>query len=140
MEYLRRQGLDATPLTGATGGRDPYYQCGCHPDVVERLWDQLGKSLPADCRRRVHGVPALVHPVTGAIFGLGLGTQYGLRLPGALLEVALAAGAKRRSFGGADQRGAGDRKSGLEGVEDWVVGSYAAAELDWCRRAFEVLG
>jgi hypothetical protein len=51
---------------------------GSHPDVVERLWKQLGPALPEDCR--------------GIVLALGMGTQYGLQL-GVLVDQALLAGA-----------------------------------------------
>src|SRR5437762_8979200 len=61
---------------------DPYFTLGTHPDLVERLWDKLGKALPEDCRWVVYGTPVLAHPKTGIIFGFAAGTlTYALRLP-----------------------------------------------------------
>lgn len=119
--------------------QNPYYGCGCHPDIVERLWDQIGPRLPADCRCLIHGIPALAHSPSGVILGIGIGTQYGLRLPGALGLEATRAGAKlttRWSTGGEMdiRRDLGD---------DWVFGAWLPAELVWCKAvydSFELLG
>jgi hypothetical protein len=111
---------------------DPYYRCGCHPDIVERLWNQLGAALPADCRCIVHGTPALAHPGTGVIIGVGIGTQYGLRVPAPLVRQAVQAGAMKstRWSGGATM--AIDAELG----EDWVFGAWLAAESGWCDAAY----
>jgi len=71
---------------------DPYMGLGSHPDIVERVWDQLGMSLSPDYRRIVCGTPALVHPASGLIFTLAYGTQYVLRLPPELATLAKQAG------------------------------------------------
>ena len=76
--------------------KDPYYALGAHPDLVARLWDELGKTLPEDCRAVFCGNPALLHPGTGVVFGFAMGTHtYALRLPEAERRKALAAGASR---------------------------------------------
>ncbi len=68
---------------------------GTHPDLVERLWDQLGKLLPEDCHAVVYGTPVLVRPATGIIFSFAGGTHtYAFRLPPELREPAIKAGAK----------------------------------------------
>ena len=54
---------------------------GTHPDLVARLWGELGGVLPADCRVIAYGMPALVRPDSGVIIGVAGGTQmYALRL------------------------------------------------------------
>jgi hypothetical protein len=113
-----------------------YYESGCHPDIVERIWDQIGAALSSDCRSLVYGTPALTHPVSGVILAIGMGTSYGLRLADPGLNAALAAGAKTLTTwtGGAltDIR--------AECGVDWVFGAWAAAEIDWCRQAFDAFG
>lgn len=143
LEQPRNARLLAT-LSGHAAGRPALERCdavptntaylgsGCHPDVVERLWDQLNPQLPADCRHRVHGLPALVHP-GGLILALGLGTQYAIRLlPSAYAEAA-AAGAKSYS---APNVGAGADLRQSHGA-DWVFGAWLAQETDWCRAVFD---
>ena len=57
---------DQPPVASPDTVGDPYYGQGSHPDVVERVWDQLGASLPTDCRCLVYGTPALVDPASGS--------------------------------------------------------------------------
>ena len=60
--------------------KDPYYGLGTHPDLVERLWGELGKALVVDCRAVFYGNPALIHPTSGVVFGFAGGTHtYGRR-------------------------------------------------------------
>jgi hypothetical protein len=53
--------------------RDPVYGLGVHPDLIQQLWT-LERSLPQSCRWLVWGHPSLVHPQTGVIFAVGIGT------------------------------------------------------------------
>src|SRR5947209_20327918 len=41
--------------------RDPYWEQGCHPDVVSRLWNELGAELPGPARAQAKGRPVLAH-------------------------------------------------------------------------------
>src|SRR3989304_3319424 len=94
---LRHLGHGRDPDEAGFGPPPPdvdRWHLGAHPDVVERLWGTLNGSLPADARWLVFDGPALVHPASGTILALALGTSYALRLqPGALAE-AVAAGAE----------------------------------------------
>jgi hypothetical protein len=113
-----------------------YYESGCHPDIVERIWDQIGATLPSDCRGLVCGTPALVHSVSGAVLAIGMGTQYGLRLSEPGLSAARAAGAKTTvtwTIGGSTD-------IVVECGADWVFGCFASDEPTWCRQAYEAFG
>ena len=108
----------------------PYMTLGTHPELVERLWDQLGKVLPQDCRAIFFGTPALVHPQSGVVIGFAGGTHtYALRLPGRERLEALEAGASRiyeyphsPAF---DLNDVGD---------DWVFCRWFGDEERWCQR------
>ena len=52
---------------------DPLYGLGTHPDIIMTLW-HLDDSLPERCRWVFWGGPALVHPETGVVFAIGMGT------------------------------------------------------------------
>jgi hypothetical protein len=115
---------------------DPYTRLGAHPEVVQRIWDELGGSLPRDCRSVVHSTPVLLHPENGTIFVLALGTGYGLRLPPPLIEVAISRGARisvQYTYGG-------DMNTHRDLGPDWVLGAWLAAETKWCAQAFEYFG
>jgi hypothetical protein len=67
------------PPTGRE--RDPYLETGHHPDIVERVWRDLGADLPDTARCRVNGNPVLAHHPSGAVLALPRGTSYALWLP-----------------------------------------------------------
>src|SRR5688500_6103751 len=92
LAYLRTNERARTSPRSAKPGDvpDPYYQLGTHPDIVEHLWDKLGRALPEDCRCVVVACVALVQPKSGVVIALGLGTSYALRLTAEDLLDALA--------------------------------------------------
>ena len=49
------------------------FQLGVHPDIVEQLW-RVDRALPVSCRWAFWGHPALVHPQTGVVFAVAIGT------------------------------------------------------------------
>jgi hypothetical protein len=61
--------------------RDPYYETGHHPDIVERVWRGLSVGLPDTARCRVTGNPVLAHRAQGAVVAFPRGTSYALWLP-----------------------------------------------------------
>jgi hypothetical protein len=73
-------GLDAKPRPPpavlsrpADKTQDPHFGLGTHPDLVERLW-RLEDDLPKPCRWTLWGRPALVHPDTGVVFAVAVGS------------------------------------------------------------------
>ena len=112
-----------------------YMNAGSHPDIVSRVWDELGADLPGECRLLVHGTPALVHCASGVVLAAALGTAYALRLPSSAVEAALAAGAKTTT------KWSGGRVLDVQQElgQDWILGSYEKAEVTWCREAYEAL-
>ena len=111
---------------------NPYMNQGSHPDIVERVWKQIGSGLPMDSRCLVCGTPALVQPVSGVILAFCLGMAYCLRLPSGLMEEALKQGSKTstrwsngtvldaaKSFG-----------------PDWIFGGWKE-EVQWCRKTYD---
>ncbi|HCB02347.1 MAG TPA: hypothetical protein DEP19_08195 [Anaerolineae bacterium] len=114
---------------------DPYYQQGSHPDVVERIWDQLGASLPKDCRCLVYGVPALVHPKSGIIFALSRGTNYFLRLSEKIIDEAIKSGAETHI----KWVGGGELNVQQELGSDWIIGGWSTNEIEWCKMIFDEL-
>lgn len=133
LNYLSRGGRDVPVLAQWNSLPNPYYQCGCHPEVVERLWDKMGRALPTDCRCLVLGTPALAHPKSGVILAIGIGTQYGLRLPGALSADAVQAGVKTHTT----WSGGGEMDTRRDLGADWVFGGWLAQELIWCKSAYD---
>jgi hypothetical protein len=116
---------DAIPATEA------YLRCGCHPDVVERLWDQINASLPTDCRYLVFGIPGLVHP-SGLILAVGMGTSYGTRILPSLSKEAAEAGAKTLNVG--NGTGGMDIRQTYGG--DWIFGTWRPQELAWSQSVY----
>ena len=133
---LRSRAPQAQPVVPADEANDPYYRCGCHPETVERTWDDIGKQLPSDGRCVVYGTPAVVQPKSGVILALGMGTSYGLRVPEEILPAALAAGCRQSQEWG--KKGSGHVTSLIEQYgPDWVFSPWLKDDLVWCRAAYE---
>lgn len=125
---LKSEELIAPPESVA----DPYMRQGSHPDIVQRVWDQLGKALPVDCRCLVYGDPALVHPISGIILAFCFGTQYCLRLTPQRIEDALELGAKTYIKWSPGHSTDVAQEFGI----DWVFGNWKKEELVWCREVY----
>jgi hypothetical protein len=132
VRYLERHPEPSPDTRPPRDEQRDYWEAGSHPDIVERVWDQLGASLPAECRVVVLGTPALVHPDTGVILALAIGTQYGLRLPAAAWERGLPPGSSTTTTWAGGETIDIQEKLG----RDWVFGTWAAEEEAWCRQAF----
>ena len=136
LQYVGRNAMDDTPLLASPKSvQEAYYGQGSHPDIVERVWDQLGGSLPRDCRCLVFGTPALVHPSCGIIFAFCNGTQYNLRLTPKGIDEAVKLGVKTVTrWSSGEEMNARD----VLGT-DWVFGMWSNEEPRWCQDMFESL-
>jgi hypothetical protein len=117
---------------------DPLYGLGTHPDLIDRLW-RLDAGLPEKSRWVVYGHPALVHPVTGVVFGFAGGTLgYAMRLPELMRRAADRLGAKtivKMPF----ETPLDVWDIGKAGPE-WRLGLWANQEAEWCRAAYDFAG
>jgi hypothetical protein len=77
---LEARGPEARPLTPAAEATDPYYEAGCHPDVVGFMWERLSKKFPDEARCLVYGTPCIIQPASGILIAAGMGTSYVPRL------------------------------------------------------------
>lgn len=113
--------------------QDPYLEAGSHPDVVERVWDELSQGLPRDCRRLLGGRVVLAHPVGGVVFAFAYGTAYAVLVPPD--QRALADRLELTTT----RRWTGDRVTDLEAElgEGWRFGRWRDEERGWCRRAYD---
>ncbi len=101
---------------------NPYMTLGTHPDLVERLWDQLTVQLPANCCWVVGKRPVLMRKDTGVIFGIAIGTVfYALRLPEPDC-IALDSA----------KRGLVERWANEHGIDGEARHQYVAAQLASC--------
>ena len=119
---------------------DPYYRLGTHPEIVERLWDELGGDLPHQCRWILFGSPVLVHPKTGVVFGFAGGSlTYALRLPEAERTAAATAGAKTvHEYPAYPELNVPASTFDLADFgPEWVFGGWLKGEDQWCRAAFD---
>lgn len=131
----RRGPLRPVPIAAPSSHADPYEGAGSHPDIVERLWDRLGRALPADGRALVYGTPALVHPTAGVILALAYGTQYALHVPEALLATAIERGCRTQLTWSNGTRTAIADVLG----PGWVFGAWLDEEGAWLASAYEGL-
>jgi hypothetical protein len=125
------------PLASPDQLANPYETLGTHPDLVGRLWDELPAGLPVDCRMVFYGMPVLMHPTTGIVFGFAGGTHtYALRLPERERSEAIRAGATRIKHYPARQPSFDLDEIGPE----WVFCGWFRGEDAWCRSAFVSAG
>jgi hypothetical protein len=116
--------------------RDPYMLQGCHPDIVARVWDELGKELPRDCRGQAKGRPVLAHPDTDRIIAVAHGTGYALWLTPEDYADALEAGARTvMTWAGGSVTDLTERAG-----TGWIWGCWYGDEPLWLQRAYAAAG
>lgn len=118
---------------------DPYMKLGTHPDLVERVWRDLGGSLSIPCQWVVFGTPVLAHPRTGVVFALAGGTVYALRLPRQEFTEAVESGAERvHNFPAYPVLGVSASTWDLRTLgPGWIFGRWDRRENDWCLAAHQ---
>jgi hypothetical protein len=123
----------APVFSGENEGPDPYYCAGSHPDIVERVWVELGKNFPSESKCRIFGSPALYNPQTGLVFALCKGTQYCIRVPVSRVEEAKGLGLKESTTwsGGAVTNVSEEYGYG------WLFGFWHAREEEFCKEVYE---
>jgi hypothetical protein len=116
--------------------RDPYMEQGCHPDIVARIWDQLGRTLPRSCRAQAKGKPVLAEPTSRRIFAVGRGTSYALWLTPEDFAKATDDGASTKMVW------SGGEVTYLACVagNGWIWGKWYADEALWLRHSYDALG
>lgn len=136
--YFEPRLRGSTPVVAIPDDVDnPYYSLGTHPDIVARLWDELGEGLPADCRTIFCGVPTLMHPVTKVVFAFAWGTMViAARLPERERTAARNAGATRvHIYSG------GALPFSLDDIGDeWLFFQWLRDEPEWILAAYEFAG
>jgi hypothetical protein len=122
------------------GYRDLDEVHGTHPDLVMRLWDELGKLLPEDCHAVLYGSPVLIRPSSKIIFAFAGGTHtYAFRLPNDVRDKAMKAGATRvyqyRAY-----RELASHASTFDLADtgdEWVFGGWLNGEEEWIKTAYD---
>jgi len=128
LAYLRQRNERGLPLCAAPDavGFDPYLSLGSHPDIVERIWKELGAGLPVETRCVVLGTPGLA--ASGLVLAVALGTSYALRLPDDEVGAAVASGfVQSHRYGRFGPTLDVDKTFG----PTWVFGRFDAREPGW---------
>lgn len=123
------------PFTLPSEVKDAYQGQGSHPDIVARLWDELGKSLPVDGRCLIFGTPSLIHGETGVLLGICGGTSYFLRLSPDQWKEAILKGAQtsvKSSLGA-------EFDVTKEIGPDWVCANWDKREMEWLGENYKAL-
>jgi len=147
LSYLRRSQSEDEPsgVPGYTRSTspddvdDPYMNLGTHPDLVQRLWDEVPVLLPERCAWVVYGSPVLAHPSSGIIFAFAGGTHaYALRLPPNAYAEAISGGAERvHHYPACPELDIDASTFDLSAVgEGWVFGRWLSGEEAWCLAAY----
>ncbi|MGE4159975.1 MAG: hypothetical protein AB7F75_12865 [Planctomycetota bacterium] len=122
----RARGYKGAPVVDPEAHPDPYMAAGSHPDVVARVWEELGKSFPEEWRMMIYGSPGLLHS-SGVVMALAWGTAYAVRVPEKRLPEALARGCtttRTWSDGSVTDLG-------IQMGPDWVFGNWVREEAQW---------
>jgi hypothetical protein len=121
------------PLSQAlTEVDDPWNGLGTHPDIIEHMW-KLDDTLPRCCRWVFWGGPALVHPQTGVVFAVGLGTiGYVMRLPPHILAQVTPEQASQLVI-----RNPAYKFDISAAGPEWRFVTARTAEPEWCRAAYD---
>jgi hypothetical protein len=137
LRYLGRDEKSLNAVVAAPHSvKDPYLCQGSHPDIVQRVWDELGAILPKKCRCLVYGTPAIVHDRTGIVIAICNGTQYNLRLTEDDLREAIAKGAATQT-----RWSNGEVMDAFEVLgTDWIFGGWFKEEDCWFRDTYEQYG
>ena len=136
LQYLGRVGKSLSPVIAVPGSvTDPYMCQGSHPDIVERVWDELGGELHRKCRCLIYGTPSLIHNRSGLVIAICNGTQYNLRLTVGDFKTALSMGASTRNKWSTGQ----EMDSLIELGENWIFGGWRKEEMEWCQRVYSAL-
>jgi hypothetical protein len=130
--YLSRAGPKDLLVSPADSRFDPYLALGSHPDIVERLWHGFGDALSPESRQIVCGSPALVHPVSGIVFAIAIGTSYVLRLSAETVKAAKEAGFQTTHMW--SNRTTTDIEQELG--PGWIFGQWSPMELTWLVEAY----
>jgi hypothetical protein len=136
IRYLERHRTFAEDDRAPRPDHLDYWESGSHPDVVERVWNQLGNALPLECRRVVCGTPALVHPTSKVVIAVSIGTAYAVRLPSTVLGSGLPKDVRVEHTWSTGGR----MNAQTEFGPAWIFGTYAREEEVWCREAFDEYG
>lgn len=115
---------------------DPYMNAGSHPDCVQRVWDDIGATLPEDCRFVVRGHAVLAHPISGFVFAMPYGTQYALWIPEPEHAEAVAAGLVPTNTWSTGE----STDLAAELGDGWLFGQYKVEELPWVAAAYVAAG
>jgi hypothetical protein len=138
VDYLKALHPEAPAISAPDEGPDPYWEAGCHPDVVERVWDQLGARFQPEARIRIFGVPSLIQPTTGTVLVVAMGMAYALRLTPADLEEAGRSPTRGGSGSWTVEHWSDGTSTDIAAVfgADWVFGDWDRRETDWCYNSF----
>ena len=111
---------------------DPYFKLGSHPDIVQRVWDEVTDKISEDCKWIVYGNPVLVTPKSGIIFGFTCGTSYVLRFSPNVIQEVVNKGLKT------EHKFMNNYTLDLSVIgKDWFFGEFYDEEKEWCVKTFE---
>lgn len=133
--FLRKRMSGKVPFALPSEVKDAYQGQGSHPDIVARLWDELGKALPVDGRCLIFGTPALIHGETGVLLGICGGTSYFLRLSPDQRKEAKSKGAQTLV-----KSSLGDIFDVTKEIgSDWVCANWDKREMEWLKENYKAL-
>lgn len=108
-----------------------YWHAGCHPEIVEYVWDTLGAVLAVNSCCTINGRPVLLHPKSSVLLAVCVGTHFVLRVIDDDINVAVAEDYKATSNWAAQTELCRTFGPG------WFVGQFSETSEIFCLNSFD---
>jgi len=104
-----------------------YASSGCHPDIIEHVWNMICELVPDVSKACIHGSPCAVNTKNHQIVAVSMGMTYAIKVLPAFISEANSI--EREALASTLNSRAIDLKEAF-GL-DWFFGEFEDREIDW---------
>lgn len=127
MSFLESTANSSTKFADEADPKIAYWESGCHPEIVERVWDKLGTADTRFLPAYIYGRPCLVDNSRRLIVAICFGTEYIIRINDKFACHAVNSGFERiKKWSSGDQT---DLTRALG--KNWFFGKFETMEVGW---------